>query len=333
MLAARTTRIVWLMAKVVVSGGLLWFVLSQAHVPTLVEHVRTLDVAWLAPIMAAYATTVVISGWRWLVLLRAQDVETGAWPLFESLLVAQFFNNFLPSNIGGDVMRIADTAPAARSRTLATTVILVDRALGLFALVVVAAFGSFVAGRRGAPVPGAGYLWTTVGLATLTGAVLLGAPHLFPRLLAPLRRLEHEWIDTRIGRLEQAFDRFMQAKASLVYAFAGAVAVQAAAVAYVSLLAHAMHIPLPILTAAVLVPVSFVIQMLPITLNGFGVREGVYIYFFAHAGLDLEPAVALSLVQAGLMVLLSAVGGVLFALRGRSAKEVEGVEELEAVPD
>ena len=62
-----------------------------------------------------------------------------------SYLVAGFFNNFLPSNIGGDVVRIRDTARPAQSKTLATTVVFVDRALGLMGLVLVAALGATVA--------------------------------------------------------------------------------------------------------------------------------------------------------------------------------------------
>ena len=65
--------------------------------------------------------------------------------LFGSFLVANFFNNFLPSNIGGDVIRIRDTAPAAQSTTLATTVVLVDRGLGLMGLVLIAAIGATMA--------------------------------------------------------------------------------------------------------------------------------------------------------------------------------------------
>ncbi len=53
--------------------------------------------------------------------------------------VSMFFNNFLPSNIGGDVIRIADTAAAAGSKTVATMVVVADRALGLAALMLVAA--------------------------------------------------------------------------------------------------------------------------------------------------------------------------------------------------
>ena len=80
-----------------------------------------------------------IGVWRWNRLLRAQHIEVERRKLTESIWVSMFFNNFLPSNIGGDVVRIADTAPAAGSKTLATTVVLVDRALGLTALLIVAA--------------------------------------------------------------------------------------------------------------------------------------------------------------------------------------------------
>ena len=77
--------------------------------------------------LAAYTATQSVAVWRWNRLLRAQHVEVESKRLTESMWVSMFFNNFLPSNIGGDVVRIADTAPAAGSKTLATTVILVDR--------------------------------------------------------------------------------------------------------------------------------------------------------------------------------------------------------------
>jgi len=85
--------------------------------------------------------------WRWGLLLGAQDVHVSHTALLSSYLVAIFFNNFLPSNIGGDVVRIRDTARPARSKTLATTVILIDRVLGMLGLVLVAAIGATVAGR------------------------------------------------------------------------------------------------------------------------------------------------------------------------------------------
>ena len=85
--------------------------------------------------------------WRWNLLLKAQHIEITLRSLLGSFLVATYFNNFLPSNIGGDVIRISDTARHANSKTLATTVVLMDRILGLIALVFVAALGATAIGR------------------------------------------------------------------------------------------------------------------------------------------------------------------------------------------
>ena len=64
--------------------------------------------------LAVYFVNVVASTWRWHLLLDAQDVHVRRRSLLGSFLVALFFNNFLPSNIGGDVIRIGDTARAGR---------------------------------------------------------------------------------------------------------------------------------------------------------------------------------------------------------------------------
>jgi hypothetical protein len=78
-------------------------------------------------------------------------VEVPARTLTGSFLVATFFNNFLPSNIGGDVIRIADTAKPAQSRTLAATVVLLDRGVGLLGLVLLAAVAATTATEEGMP--------------------------------------------------------------------------------------------------------------------------------------------------------------------------------------
>ncbi len=131
--------------KIAVSLVLLVLLFSRVDVNRLWDGARQASLPWLAAALVVYTLNIMASTWRWHVLLRAQDVRLARRTLFGSFLVANFFNNFLPSNIGGDVIRIRDTAPAARSKTLATTVILVDRGLGLMGLVLVAALGATMA--------------------------------------------------------------------------------------------------------------------------------------------------------------------------------------------
>src|SRR6478609_3291376 len=160
-----------LLLKIVVrlgiSAALLYFVLRSIDLPSFWERVKGMDPTWILLALAAYAVTQSIAVWRWNRLLRAQHIEVEPRRLTESIWVSMFFNNFLPSNIGGDFVRIADTAPAAGSKTLAMTVILVDRALGLSALVIIASSGALAASLIGVHIPGARWLW----LAAALGAV------------------------------------------------------------------------------------------------------------------------------------------------------------------
>jgi uncharacterized membrane protein YbhN (UPF0104 family) len=257
----------------------------------------------------------VVSVWRWRVLLHAQHVRVPTRKLSESYWVALFFNNFLPSNIGGDVVRIADTARPAGSKTLATTVVLVDRVLGLFALLSVGALGALAARSVGIDIPGT--VWIEVGAAAALALCLLlfCAPSVLDLVLRPLRALGHPWIADKVAMLQETLARFRQRPGALVGALAGAVVVQIVIVAFYALTARSLSIPLPLVMAGVLVPVAMAVQMVPISINGFGVREAVFGFFFVRFGLGVEAGVAVSLLGTALVMLFSLGGGALFLAR------------------
>jgi uncharacterized membrane protein YbhN (UPF0104 family) len=270
---------------------------------------------WILLALAAYACTQSISVWRWQRLLRAQHVDVEKRRLTESIWVSMFFNNFLPSNIGGDVVRIADTAPAAGSKTLATTVILVDRVLGLTALVIVAASGAFAASLFGVHIPGARWLFIAAAVGLTAAIFVISMPQLVGHALLPVRALKKPWLTERAQRLEDAVFRFRKAPVALAGAFAGALVVQITIVAFYLLTAEGLSVPLPIFLGAVLIPVSLVVQMAPVSINGFGIREAVFAFFFRRFGLPADAAVALSLVSTGMVMGLSLVGGFFFLRR------------------
>lgn len=311
-------RALYLLLKLAVSAALLWFVLRGTDLERLWERMRGMQLGWLALAVVTYTLMMLVGVWRWHGLLRAQHVDVGPRRLIESMWVSLFFNNFLPSNIGGDVVRVTDTARAAGSKTLAATIVLVDRGLGLIALLVIAALGSIAAVAGGIAVPGARWLWVISGAGVLTSFPALIRPGIVNRLLAPLRALNHPWLDERTHRFERAFIRFREQPSALLSAFAGALVVQAGIVIFYALTARSLAIPLPVLIAAVLVPVSLVVQMAPISIGGFGVREAVFTYFFTRVGLSADAAVALSFVGTALIVLQSLAGGLIFLTRRSS---------------
>jgi hypothetical protein len=142
------------------------------------------------------------------------------------------------------------------------------------------------------------------------------APSLLIRLLGPLRRLNPAWVGERLERLQEALARFRQAPLALAGCFAGAVLVQAILVGFYAAIAHAIGVAVSPLHMAVLVPVSFLVQMLPLSVNGFGLREATFSLYFARLGLPIEAALVISLLGAGLVMLFSLSGAVVYVVRG-----------------
>jgi uncharacterized membrane protein YbhN (UPF0104 family) len=307
--------------KLAVSIVLLAFLFSRTDVATLWASVRSASISWLIVALAIYAVTVVASVWRWRLLLRAQGVHIGARRLATSYLVSLFFNNFLPSNIGGDVIRIRDTAAAAGSKTLATAVILIDRGLGLMGLVLVAACGASLAATNGARNPSPvvpGWLWAGFVLVAALALPIVLAPAGLGRLLQPVRLLHPQWIDERVEKITAALYRFRDRPGALAGCFGGGVFVQAAFVAFYLAVAYALRVPVGLGDMAVIVPLSFVLQMAPVSINGFGVREAVFSLYFSRLGLPLQSALLVSLVPTALVMLFSLSGAAVYIGRGRT---------------
>src|SRR3954447_24304610 len=136
-------------AKAGISVALLWLLFTRVDMNRLWLAARQASPSWLLAALVLYAAMTLASAWRWGLLLKAQHLDFPFRSLTASFLVATFFNNFLPSNIGGDVVRITDTAKVAKSRTLATTVVLIDRGIGLLGLALMAAIGATTGHRFG----------------------------------------------------------------------------------------------------------------------------------------------------------------------------------------
>ena len=318
-------RYLLLAAKLTVSVGLLLLLFSRIDVGRLWETARLASVPWLSVALLIFAVNVCAATWRWHLLLDAQRVPVAVRSLLGSYLIANFFNNFLPSNIGGDVMRISDTARPAGSKTLATTIVVVDRAVGLMALVLVAALGATAAGRvhRAAAPIWPVWLWAGFLAGAAASAPALFAPDGVGRLLRPLTVFHPEWVGARIETLTETLARFRDQPSAMAGCFAGALFVQVTMVVFYMAVADSLHLNVAFADLAVVVPVSFVVQMLPVSLNGFGVREATFSFYFTRIGQPIESALLFSLVAQALVMLFSLTGAAVYVSRTRHHLAVE----------
>lgn len=301
-------RTLLLLIKLVLSVGLLFYLLHSVDLSDVLRHFIEGRHSLFAVAAVVYIVVVLLSTVRWKVLLDAIEGGPTFGELLNSYMVASFFGNFLPSNVGGDVVRVRDTAKHAGSHTAALTVAFVDRVVGFVALYFIAgpaylAGGSLVRGLAGARVI---LLGLTV-LFIILGAIFARAGFV-TRIVETVGVRRFPWIHTKFESVQSTVNAFRARKSALVEAFLLSLLLQFLGVVYFFLVARALRIPLGLGTAMLMVPLCSLIQAIPISFNGWGIREGVYVLYFHQVGLLRESALAFSIVAAGLVVLLSISG-------------------------
>jgi len=136
-------------------------------------------------------------------------------------------------------------------------------------------------------------------------------------LLQPLTIVHPEWVGKRIDKLTEALSRFRERPSALAGCFSGAVFVQGLMVVFYLAVVYALKIPITASELAVIVPISLVVQMLPVSVNGLGLREATFSFYFTRLGLPIESAVLLSLMGAAVLMVFSLSGAAVYVSRGR----------------
>jgi glycosyltransferase 2 family protein len=309
-LSKATTRLL----RATISAALLIYLVSRADLGSIWTSVRSADPLWLGLAFALHVPGYLISAVRWRLLLLTQRIRVPLWLLLDSYLVGTFFNQLLPTTMGGDVVRVYDTTRYSRAPEASLLAVVVERLTGVLALAVLALFGLFVNVQRVAGVELSGIVVLMLG-ATFVPLWLVWSPRWSKPLLRLVRRLAGRRLDALIGRVEQTLALFGGAKGSLVVVLALAFLLQITVVVHFYLIARALALALPLSFFLLVVPVATVVIMLPVSINGIGVREGIYALFFSELGVPVSGAVAFVWLGFAMVLAYGAVGGVLYALR------------------
>ena len=309
-----------MVAKVGVSLALLAYLLSTTDLAALIRRVRSGDPLLLAGALALYTLTLALATWRWRLLLRAQGYHAPMAHLSASYLVATFFNNFLPSNVGGDVIRVRDSSRLTGSTTASLAIVAIDRILGLSALYLLAVIAYVFGGGTVRDLAGALPALVALGIVFAVLGYVYVTPGIARRLMSISRLDAFPWIRERFEVAQSAVHVYRERVAMVWLAFLASVALQALVVCYYYVVARSLRIPLGLSACFLVVPLCTLVQTVPVSFNGWGIRESIYILYFRQLGLTRDSALAFSLVGAGLIVILSLSGAVVWSSRAAPAE-------------
>jgi uncharacterized membrane protein YbhN (UPF0104 family) len=255
---------------------------------------------WLLGV-GLYAATQVVSSLRWQLLARPLGFGQPLVRFVRLYFVGMFFNLVLPTSVGGDVVRAWYLAETTRRRSAAFVSVLLERSSGLLVLIALACLATLY-------VPPQLPAWIPRGVWFVTAAAFAGVLT-FPLAVRASNRL------SRFRPVVETARAYLRRPGLLLGTTLLSVVVQLANVVLVWLLGEALGVSVPALYYGVLVPVVTLLTLLPISLNGMGVREGATIFLLAP--FQVTAAQALTLAFAWFATFTAAsLAGVVFYLMG-----------------
>ena len=301
--------------KLILSLSLIAYLLTRkAPIPKIIQDLGDADFFWLAVAFSLHAFGLFASAYRWQILARAQGDEVPLAYLAKSYLVGTFFNNFLPSRFGGDIVRIWDGSRYSRSLVKSSAIVLVERLTGIIVLFFFALAMSLfrLDMARAIPVIRVALILGLLGLAAVaafflpaTGRLILKLPE--TGLTAKLKHKTIAFRDTILAYRTQ--------KGPFLRATFWAFLLQLNVIVYYFLIGKALHLAIAFTDYFIFIPLVLLIQAIPISINGLGLRETSYMEIFKYYGIPAHSALAFSAVDVAFVLILGLAGGVIYASR------------------
>jgi uncharacterized membrane protein YbhN (UPF0104 family) len=298
--------------RIVVTLALLGVVASQidwSRMAGRVRHGHPLDFVLAVTLVLA---ALVVGAGRWWLLLRRADVRLGVGRLARVYAVSTFTGTFLPTTLGSDVTRALLVARRGSLLTRVAITIVVDRTGGLFGLIGMA-WIAFAVHSSGVPHSACVFLaW--VSAATAAGALLV--------ILAVFRgsRLARALVPRRLalvaGQSRSLVANYARDPSLLVVLVLSSLLFQALISLQLVLLARAINVQLPFATAAVVLALVTVVTLIPISIGGFGVREGTYVILLGSVPIAATDATLISLLSVAALFVASLPGALVLARSG-----------------
>lgn len=311
-----TKNILNFIGKVTVSAVLIWYLLSITEFSAVIASLSSATPFWLVMAFLTLILGKLITSYRWQILLKAQRIDIPLRFLIGSVFVGQFFNSFLPTTIGGDAMRAYDTANLSKESTKSVISVFADRLIGVFALVLLALFALLIGFLSGQDVSYYVIPVMLVFILCLFGVLIMFNSHL---LNIADRMLTLIQLDKVAGKLREAyssFDTLRSAPRVLVLAFVVSILLQVNVILFYYFIGISLDFGVSLLYFAMIVPVALVVLLVPFSINGIGIREGIFVFLLTGVGVDYKDAIAFSWISFGLMLTQGVIGGIVFALRG-----------------
>ena len=282
--------------KLAVSAGLLFYLFRHTDFGLLWQSFKGVNFIFFGASVAVFFVFQLVSALRWQKTCQTLGFERAYAFFLRIYFIGIYFNTFLPGLLGGDLVRVFYLVKEGASKAVASLSVLYDRGFGLLAALFLLVL--FLPGQGDFLPPPAqrSLFYLTAGGLLLSLALVFGARHLRERFSPELfHTLTAVTLPSNFGKL-----------------FCLGLMVQVLFCLHFFLLGESLGLDLPWPRYLLMVPLVGILASLPVSLGGFGVREGSLSYLLALLGYPKELGIALGFLAYGVMLIGGVVGGVLY---------------------
>jgi len=304
-------------AKLAVTAVLIWFLIDRISLETLSERIASLSAVGAALATACIAIQVVVATHRWRLVATAMEVLVGFAHAFRITIIGLFFNQTLPSAFGGDAVRIWLLTRDGQKLGKSVNVVLGERVFALVTLV----------GLMGMTLP---LFFQRIDEPALEFAVSLfvaagiAGTALFVVAADTLTAILRRWRLTRpFGDLAGDFRLLFTGWATIWPLWAWSIVNHFLTISAVYVLGQGLGAPLTFVDTLIAVPVVLLATALPVSIGGWGVREGVMVAMLSQFGVMAADALAISICLGLVKIAVELPGGIVWILDRRHSPSIQ----------
>ena len=251
---------------------------------------------------------ILLAGLRWIIIGAGTGDFVSAWTAMRATFAAMFCNQLLPTSIGGDVVRVGLLTNQGLAMGRAARTVVLDRTAGLLSLLTLMGVTGFVlSGQLPENWPVDLIRFLPVGAI---GLVLL-ALFVGDRIAAVL---EARGLLPWFAQLFRDSASLLRHGSRTLIILALSYAIHAASAASIWVLAQGSGVEIAYAQVLGFLPIVILVLMLPISIAGWGVREGTVVALFALLGIGSASSVAVSILWGGCIAVAALVAGVIWAV-------------------
>lgn len=306
--------------KLIITGLIFYFILKDHDIASIFSRITNARPIYFLLAVLSFFILMLIFAFRWKLINRIFNVDRPIKELFKHHMIGLFFSNLLPSSIGGDIWRIKYLKDYTSSKSIAFIIPVLERLSGMTSILLLGILSFFYF----ASILELNMIYTSAFiLSLLIILILLFTKKSYEFILDILSKYKNKKIIEKLIKLVETLSVIHAHKKTFIIAAFLSLSSQVFLGISSVFLAVSLNIHLELWQIMLIIPIIYFISIIPLTINGYGLKETAFIELFLLFGLTkASEAIPLTFLISFVQIIVSLAGGLFFLFYKKEGKSL-----------